>query len=367
MFLAARGLAGRYLHTTCRLSESVHPDAHVAVDPSRRLHFNGAAQEFLALGRHYRDGEFVAEKVSVCLIPGASMHAGTGVVLMPGGELLVESALARWRLEASEVFLLPRPRVTERIAGACTTIWHPFAGNYYHWLVEALPRLFTITAAFPGRPLTLLMPDCLGRVQQECLELCLPEGMTVKSCDPRTWYQLDEFLFPTFSAAVGAGYVNPTSLALLRGTVFRKLELSNPGRLSRRIFISRARASRRRLLNEDAVFGILEQHQFERVSLETLGFADQVRLFHEARVIVAPHGAGLSNLIFSGSARVLDLHPCADNPNSCFLFLCAATGASYHHLIGRSKTVTSDFMIDPGDVERALKSLLAAENTPSCV
>ena len=66
----------------------------------------------------------------------------------------------------------------------------------------------------------------------------------------------------------------------------------------RRIYISRAKAAFRRIVNEDDITPSLQEHGFETVLCEDLSLQEQVRLFAEATAIVGGHGAGLTNVIY---------------------------------------------------------------------
>ncbi|MFM6204990.1 glycosyltransferase family 61 protein, partial [Planktothrix sp.] len=66
----------------------------------------------------------------------------------------------------------------------------------------------------------------------------------------------------------------------------------------RRIYLSREKASYRNVINPDKLFQCLKSLHFESVVLETLSFSEQVELMATASVVVAPHGAGLSNIVF---------------------------------------------------------------------
>ncbi len=94
----------------------------------------------------------------------------------------------------------------------------------------------------------------------------------------------------------------------------------------RRVFISRARAARRQLLNEDEIRRVLEPAGFERVLMEELPFAGQVALMRETAVLVAPHGAGLTNMIFCPpGAHVVEFADLSF-PNPNFYALASALG-----------------------------------------
>ena len=60
----------------------------------------------------------------------------------------------------------------------------------------------------------------------------------------------------------------------------------------RRLFISRADATVRRLINEDEVYAALEPLGFELFVPGAHSFIEQVETFSNAECIVGPHGAG---------------------------------------------------------------------------
>lgn len=75
-----------------------------------------------------------------------------------------------------------------------------------------------------------------------------------------------------------------------------------------RIYISREKASYRRIVNEEEVVGCLENFGFRKVKLETMSVAEQAQCLAAAKVVVAPHGAGLTNLVFcSPGTKVIEI------------------------------------------------------------
>ncbi len=53
----------------------------------------------------------------------------------------------------------------------------------------------------------------------------------------------------------------------------------------------------------------LSQYGFKKYILENLPITEQIELFYDADFVIGTHGAGLSNLVFSRKARVLELFP----------------------------------------------------------
>lgn len=82
------------------------------------------------------------------------------------------------------------------------------------------------------------------------------------------------------------------------------------------------------------MFQILLSKGLKKVILEDLSFADQVQIFASADVIVSPHGAGLSNLVFCRpDTKVLEFFS-PNYVNVCFWVLSNHVGADYYCFIG---------------------------------
>lgn len=83
------------------------------------------------------------------------------------------------------------------------------------------------------------------------------------------------------------------------------------------IYISRSDAKQRKIINEDELINKLKNLNFEIVRLSELHFLDQIKLFNSAKCIVALHGAGLTNLIFSNEGTsVIEIFPDFTNPTA---------------------------------------------------
>lgn len=76
----------------------------------------------------------------------------------------------------------------------------------------------------------------------------------------------------------------------------------------KRVYISRSYAQCRKVLNEDLLIPRLKKLGFSIYHLENLTFIDQIQLFASAEFIIAPHGAGLSHIIFSQNAVIMEIN-----------------------------------------------------------
>ena len=101
--------------------------------------------------------------------------------------------------------------------------------------------------------------------------------------------------------------------------------------------------------------------------LETLTVDEQIRHFAEAEFVIAPHGAGLANLLFCQPSTVLvELMP-SHYVNWAMRRIAAVRGIRYGCLVGQSEPVTHPvWPHDTGWTVRLddITSLLAADTPP---
>lgn len=108
-----------------------------------------------------------------------------------------------------------------------------------------------------------------------------------------------------------------------------------------RVYISRRSNPKRPLKNERVVEAILGDLGFQIVLMEEESFERQIAIVRGAKVVVAPHGAGLTNLLFApAGTTVIELFPKA-YPSPLFWELSHLCGHRYYPLVGEM-TDTAD-------------------------
>lgn len=196
------------------------------------------------------------------------------------------------------------------------------AGNYYHWLNDCLTRLRWLDSAAPEQ--RWIVPARMSRFQRESLALL---GIGDHELAPfgHEYWSVSELVVPALASM--PQHSNPAACRWLRG---RYADAVPPRAGSpRRVFISRAAATKRRLLNEEEIVSYLRDRGFEVRQTELLSFREQVELACSAEILVAPHGAGLANATFMPEgATVIELLP-ARRTKPCFYSLAAAVGLRY--------------------------------------
>ncbi len=124
-------------------------------------------------------------------------------------------------------------------------------------------------------------------------------------------------------------------------------DVAEPHRL---IYISRKDALYRKIVNEKNVEDYLRSVGFEIIQMSELSFLEQVRTCAEAKIVVAPHGAGLSNIIFCQNAKILEMFS-PSYINGSYAALASYVGNEYYYLLGTDASGSSpipwrDFEVD---------------------
>lgn len=189
---------------------------------------------------------------------------------------------------------------------------NPWTNNFWHWTVDTLTQLEALEyyQQQTGIKPQLIVEKKLRSWQQESLKLLgySAEDLIIWQDFRRTVNQL---VVPSFRRSYQEihGEISVTACQWLRQKILSSLATSTSDRPadSPQILISRRKALGRRISNEQEVIRALEPLGFQTYILEEMNYTEQVQLFAQAKVIVAPHGAGLTNLIFAENPLILEL------------------------------------------------------------
>ena len=205
-------------------------------------------------------------------------------------------------------------------------------GAYYHWLVEVLPRIHMLR----GQRLSTspLFVQAKHRFQKETLALLGLSSPQLINSEDYEFVSAEEVVVPFH--AIGARTQYPRWVCdFLRGAFLPAAIREKATDSVTRLYVSRDDAQWRRVTNEAEVLQILEPLGFRRITLGQSSFLEQVRLFHDAKVVVAPHGAALSNLVFcQPQTKVIEFQQL--KLDSCFFRLSRSVGLDHYYI--RSST-----------------------------
>jgi hypothetical protein len=200
----------------------------------------------------------------------------------------------------------------------------PWNHNFYHWLVELLPRLALVDQLPELHESPLLVPATAPRFVDESLRLSGYEHRVTRLDDGV--YRARTLHIPT--PLSDTADVSPLALEWL-DTHF---PIAAP--TGRRIYISRGDAPVRYVAGEADVVDMLErEHGFETVVMSRLPLEEQIRTFREASVIVGAHGAAFAHLAFAPrGAAILELFQ-DGHFNQCYGRMAELRGLRYGFLV----------------------------------
>ncbi|MBT5181824.1 MAG: DUF563 domain-containing protein [Rhodospirillaceae bacterium] len=174
--------------------------------------------------------------------------------------------------------------------------------NYYHWMLDYLPRLM-----LAGKNVRFLVNEARAPFQDECFALLGINADRLVGAPDAVQIVCDEL--QAVAIPVRHMHLDDAARNWLRDDFAAKAlaSVSTGADIStkRRLYVSRKDASLRRVVNEAEVMDALGPLGFELVIGGDLSVAEQVRLFSEADIVVAPHGAALTNLVFTNPGALL--------------------------------------------------------------
>ena len=254
------------------------------------------------------------------------------------------------------MFLHPFPPDPVEIEGRLGVLTTRGDGNFYHFLHDVLPRVAVLEQAGIERPDKWYVPSTT-RFQRELLELWGIAPHEIVNSDEVRHVRAETLVVPGLASTIER---NPPWVSrLLRERLVPPGLERVPGRnlyLARRVGLHN-----RCVLNEDEVLGVLEPLGFEVVDPGDLSVKDQIRMFAEADVVVAPHGASLANIpFFSPGAALLELFPSQSMVADYWKMTCGVSGLEYQYLSGvgpaagisRGEFVVADITVDIGTLEK---------------
>lgn len=223
--------------------------------------------------------------------------------------------------------------------------------NHSHWLTSHLPKLILLKERNQLENVIFPPPELRTPV--------IESSFKILSIDPDKFRTFDytRALKVRELTVVETDRFRPELLQSVRNTFCTTQETPH-----RRLYISRAKAKRRLLLNEKEIWPNLENMGFEKIYMEDLNFQDQITAMQQAEIVVAPHGAAITNVIFcQQGTHVVEIADLSF-PNPNFYALASAMGHHYWILnaegVGDMHPLEKDLRINPFEVQSTVEKIL---------
>jgi len=182
-------------------------------------------------------------------------------------------------------------------------------GNYYHWMVEILPKIEFINELNELHlDYNLLVPNCLKKYPplKDALECC-SNGRKLIYLKEKSVYCADKVIYFSTPSLIPFNLkknnrfriddfrIQPKSIQYVRKKIIEYYNIK-PTRRTRKIFLAQTKS--KRAYNEEDTYKIFEKRGFEKIFMGNLSLHEQIKIMNEADVIAGPTGASWTNMIF---------------------------------------------------------------------
>jgi capsular polysaccharide biosynthesis protein len=221
--------------------------------------------------------------------------------------------------------------VRHALPGTTISLLGSGSDAYYHWTIDRLGCLAAADAALINRSAHVLVPPLHHSFQHDGLSFAGLGNKHIVEVGFGDRVEAERLLLPC--RMFGDWRPHPRlrdffySLAAAAAT--------GAGPFPERLYIDRRDNPNRALANEEELIAALGRYGFVPVQLAALSLAEQIGLFGNARVIVGPHGGGLTNILFARpGCGLIELQMDSYAPWMFRLF-AAFSGVDYDCVIGR--------------------------------
>jgi capsular polysaccharide biosynthesis protein len=242
-----------------------------------------------------------------------------------------------------------------KLKGTGAYLCTPFVdGNFYHWMIDLLPRLWLLEqAGFTARSFDHVFVNGTNLSwETDSLVACGFRKEQIRICSRLQRYQIERLIVPDL-------VINYEEFAVWKARFLRRLFhwKESPG--TRRIFCGRKNTTWRRLTNEEALFARLQPLGFVNLDPSGMSLSEQARLFSEAAIVVAVHGATLTNCVYlPGNAFIIEIQNRAA-PQTYYTSMYAAMkikswivpAEPVHPVANAFDANRVDFVISPDQIE----------------
>jgi capsular polysaccharide biosynthesis protein len=210
-------------------------------------------------------------------------------------------------------------------------------------MIDILPRLAPLRQL--GVEADFYLIDCLSPFQQTVLSALGIESQQLIQPHFRLLLEAEQLIVPSLPTPA---CIRELGSMLAEGLGVKRHDSR------RRIYISRRKTGTRTIENEDELEALLADQGFETHYMETYPLAMQAQLLCDASVVVAPHGAGLANLLFARpQTNVIEIVPAGRYNATCYPEKSRIFGLR-HQLVFAGPGAAHRMNVVLGDVEAVL-------------
>lgn len=237
------------------------------------------------------------------------------------------------------------PKILKKFSGKILSLSQGASGhnNYSHWLLDIVPKLIMASEKYNLQKIDFFYFSKINSFQKQSLKfLNLNPNKFIDSNIYRHVQASTIFAVSHPNYFYGTFFDAHSNLPIWIVSSLKKTFLNKKFKIKKKfqnIFIDRSDSiqSHCKLINNQEIINYLKKRNFKILKLSKLNFNDQISVFSNCKNIIAPHGAGLANLVFcKKKTKVIEIIP-KNHDNSMYKRISKINKLNY-------KSIRCDFI-----------------------
>lgn len=225
--------------------------------------------------------------------------------------------------------------------------------SYFHWHRNFLTRL-VVLQELGLRDLNVVVAEKIPDYKWESLRELGVSKDRIMAPSELAGRVVENVLFVTNVDRQELPYpgdvVRPSALRHLASKLLEGAPPVEEGQETK-LYVMRGDGVKRRVTNEPEIVDLLSGHGFRAVDPGQMSYWEQVALFSAASEVIAPHGAAITNVLFSTELDLLEFAPAGHGARPDYFQLAAAVGSRYSMCVVPSENDNNDITIPLEAVE----------------
>lgn len=232
--------------------------------------------------------------------------------------------------------------------------------HFFHIFFDYfIPLFFYLKTINKGAKIEVLVRQDLNSIQEDLIKFFEDEFSEVKfskiatnqiaRCSRLAYFCHNHFSFYDNEKNLGIGKI----IQEFRDMLIEKYNINKVEK--NKVYISRLDAQTRKILNEDVLIDFLKKEGFEIHTLADKKFKQQIEIFANSKLIIAPHGAALTNLMFCDeNAKFVEIFP-KKFFNEGFVMIAKLVNLKRYEIIEDNESLKQCFYINLAHIKNKLR------------
>ena len=236
--------------------------------------------------------------------------------------------------------------------------------NKFHWLIDYMPRLkYFYENNLLNDYIFIINKKNVSFQREYLIKIGIKPENIINWTNEN--YKIEELIVPSLPFFYyGKSYLTKYEIYSYESlNWFRKIMLEKYApklnKDNKRIMITRGSSKKRYIKNISQIKILLKKYNFVFLDLDNYSENEIISLFYNAEIIMAIHGAGLSNIIYSKNSKIIEIFPknMEDQGLNVLYQLSMFFNLEHHILVSDNLYKNGSFNVDPKKLENIIKFL----------